>query len=74
MTSKRECLKYIEGKNSDGDDVAGVIISTFEDRIIIGVTERNGGDSEISMGSKEVKEIIEILNSAISKVEKYKGE
>jgi hypothetical protein len=74
MTSKRECLKYIEGINSDGDDVAGIIISTFEDRIIIGVTEHNGGDSEINMGIEEAKEIIEILNSVISKVEKNKGE
>ena len=67
-------FKYIEGQNSDGDDVAGIIVSTFEDRIIIGVTEHHGGDSEVSLDLERVNELIDILKNALKNAEKYKGE
>jgi len=72
VENMRECLKYIEGKNSDGDDIAGVIVSTFADKLIIGVTEQHGGDSEVSLDLEKAKEPLDILNMAIRNIEKYK--
>lgn len=73
MESKRKCLRYIESQNADGDDIAGIIISSFEDRILIGVTEQHGGDSEVSLDIEKVKELINVLNLAIKDIEEYKG-
>ncbi|MDP4147358.1 MAG: hypothetical protein Q8936_23280 [Bacillota bacterium] len=74
MVNRRECLKYIEGENSDGDDAAVVIVSTFEDKIIIGVTEQRGGDAEVCLDLEKANELMDILSSAIKNVEEYKGE
>lgn len=39
MEDKRISVKYIENRNADGDDVAGVNVSVFDKEILIGVTE-----------------------------------
>ena len=72
MKSERECLKYIEGQNADGDDVAGIIISTFENEVLIGVTGQHGADSEVCLELEKVNELIEILNSVIKNKEEFK--
>ncbi|MBU5676872.1 hypothetical protein KQI88_10625 [Alkaliphilus sp. MSJ-5] len=65
MKNERISVKYIENKNVDGDDSAGVIISVFERDILIGVTERHGGDVEISLNIEKAKELVSAINSAI---------
>lgn len=72
MEFTRKCLKYIEGQNSDGDGIAGIIVSTFADKLIVGVTEQHGGDSEVSLNLENAKELLRILNTAISNIEEYK--
>ncbi|MBN7577013.1 hypothetical protein C1H57_22100 [Clostridium sp. 2-1] len=65
MEFKRTLVKYIEGKNSDGDNIAGAIVSVFNKEIIIGVTEKHGGDAEVSLNIEMAKELVNAINSAI---------
>jgi hypothetical protein len=65
MEYKRTSVKYIEGKNSDGDDIAGVIVSVFDKNIIIGVTEKHGGDAEVALNLEMANELLNALNIAI---------
>ncbi|WP_291574500.1 hypothetical protein [Clostridium sp. UBA4548] len=72
MEITRKSFKYLEGQNSDEDDIAGVIISTFADKLIIGVTERHGGDSEVVLDLENAKELIGVLNAAIDNIKEYR--
>lgn len=72
MKNKSDCLKYIESQNADGDDVGGIIISTFEDRVLIGIAEQHGADSEVSLDLEKVNELIETLNSVTKNINEYK--
>jgi hypothetical protein len=65
MESNRISVKYIENKNADGDNTAGVIISVFDKEILIGVTEEHGGDAEVSLNIEMAKELVNAINSAI---------
>lgn len=65
MESKRISVKYIENINADGDDIAGVIVSVFEKDILICVTEKHGGDAEVSLDIVKAKELVNAINSAI---------
>lgn len=72
MEITRKSFKYLEGQNSDGDDIASVIINTFEDKLIIGVTECHGGDSEVVLELENAKELIGVLNAAIDNIKEYR--
>ncbi|MPM72789.1 hypothetical protein SDC9_119765 [bioreactor metagenome] len=72
MEITRKSFKYLEGQNSDGDDIAGVIISTFEDKLIIGVTERHGGDIEVVLDLENAKELMDVLSAAIDNIKEYR--
>jgi hypothetical protein len=65
LDNKRISIEYIENTNPDGDDTAGIIVSVFEKGILIGVTEKHGGDAEISLDISLAKKLINAINSAI---------
>lgn len=71
MKNKRGCLKYIESQNADRDDIAGIIISTYEERVLIGVTEQHGADSEVSLDLEKVNELIKTLNYVTKNIKEY---
>lgn len=62
---ERISVKYIENTNADGDDVAGVIVSVFEKEILVGVTEKHGGDAEVSLNIKMANELLGAIKDAI---------
>ncbi|SHI05952.1 hypothetical protein [Clostridium grantii] len=65
MEDKRISVKYIENRNADKDDSAGIIVSVFDKEILIGVTEKHGGDAEVSLNIEMAKELLNAINSAI---------
>ncbi len=65
MENKRIPIKYIENKNPDGDDIAGIIINVFDKNILIGVTEKHGGDAEVSLDIEKANELVAAINSAL---------
>lgn len=65
METKRISVEYIENKNADGDDIAGVIVSVFDKEILVGVTEKHGGDAEVSLSIDLAKELVNAINLAI---------
>lgn len=72
MEITRTCFKYLEGQNPDGDDIAGVIISTFADKLIVGVTEQHGGDLEVVLDLENAKELMDVLSAAIDNIKEYR--
>lgn len=65
MEQKRIPITYIENINSDGDDVAGVIVSVFDNEIIIGVTEEHGGDAEVILSIDMADELLTAVKEAL---------
>jgi len=65
METERISVKYIENTNADRDDIAGVIVSVFDKEILIGVTEKNGGDAEVSLNMEMANELLNAINKAI---------
>ena len=65
MESERISIKHIENKNPDGDDIAGIMINVFDKSVLIGVTEKHGGDEEVSLDIEKTKELVDTLNSAV---------
>ncbi|MDP4147030.1 MAG: hypothetical protein Q8936_21580 [Bacillota bacterium] len=70
MENERIPIKYIENKNPDGDDIAGIIISLIDKNVLIGVTEKRGGDAEVSLDVEKAKELVAAINSAIELIDK----